>query len=172
MDHIGAATGLLILQRRSGQNIEPDHKLFASSLGITLLDEQDFEKFDRAINYPAGTSSYWHNTADILDLRQLGARFHRLQPFIDYLTAHAWNKLDYTELLRRAIGEGKAVAGEIDPGKAEHLALVLEASAVFAIAAAACGGTVFHQYLQPETENQLDEALKSIIWGGRSRYES
>ena len=171
MDHVGASTGVLILQRRSGQDIEPDHKLFASSLGITLLDEQEFDKFDRALNYPAGTSSYWQSTADIFDLRKLGTRFHRLQPFIEYLTAYAWNNLDYTELLRRVIGEGKSVAGEIDPGKPEHLALILEASAVFAIGAASCGGTIFHQYLQPESERQLDEALKSIIWGGRSRYE-
>lgn len=171
MDYFGANSGVVILQRSNEKSIEPDHKLFASSLGITLLDESEFEKFDRALVYPSGTLSCPYSTADILELRSLLSRFPKLKHFINYLSGFVWSEQDFMERLRKMLGEGKAVSYEIDPKRHEHLALVLEAVSVFSISLAACAGLVFNQYLYPETEMKLDEALKTIIWGGRSKYE-
>jgi hypothetical protein len=74
--------------------------------------------------------------------------------------------------MRRLVGEGRAIRGEIDPSKPEHISLVFEGAGVFSVGLAACVGRVFNQYLHPEDQNALDTALKYIIWGGRERYES
>ena len=171
MDHFAASSGIIILQRNKGNEFEPDHKLFASSLGITLLDEREFQRYDAALNFPGGTAGFAYGAEDVARLREPATRFPKLEQYVQYVSGAAWNQQDFMLMLRTTLGEGKAIAREIDPRRPEHLALVFEGAAVFAVAAAACAGRVFNQYLLPETESILDHALKAIIWGGQGQYE-
>jgi hypothetical protein len=52
MEHFSASSGIIIMQKK--QSIEVDHKLFAASLGINLIEEEEFETYDRALVYPDG----------------------------------------------------------------------------------------------------------------------
>ncbi|TWT84068.1 hypothetical protein CA13_55440 [Planctomycetes bacterium CA13] len=52
----------------------------------------------------------------------------------------------------------------------EHMALVLNLAAVFSIGLAACSGTVFQRQLHPQSELELSDGLKVIIWGGKEQY--
>ena len=169
MDHFSASSGVIILQKN--QAIEVDHKLFAASLGITLIDEKEFEKYDRALVYPDGSSQYGLTLDMLNELRSLPQRFPKFKPFCEYIYSFGWNEENRLDLLRKVIGEAQLISKEVDPRKPEHLALVLDATSVFAVGLAECVGTIFNQYLQPNTLNQLDDALKLVIWGGRSNYE-
>lgn len=171
MDHFNATQGIILLKLRQNQKIEPDHKRFASSLNINLLDENEFAQYDRATVYPAGTSEYLDNCSDFQEIRLLPKKYPKLKHFVTYLIEGAWNEQSYFELLRSMIGEGKAISKEIDPVKQNHLSLVLEASSMFAVGLAASTGILFNQYLQPDDMTQLDSALKVNIWGGRSQYK-
>ena len=168
MDHFSATSGVIILRRK--QPIEPDHKLFASSFRVTLLDEEEFGNYDRALVFPEGSSRFDDDLKEHQDLRRLPGRFPKLKPFCEYLFALAWNEGDLLNLLRRVIGEARSVANEIDPQREEHHALILEASGIFAIGLARSVGVIFNQFLQPKSAHELDEALKVLIWGGRSQY--
>jgi hypothetical protein len=55
MEKLNAARGYLLL-RRDKERIEPDHKLLADDLGIVLLDEREFNSYDKAMVYPGGSS--------------------------------------------------------------------------------------------------------------------
>jgi hypothetical protein len=169
MDHFGANSGIVMLQKR--QNIETDHKLFAASLGITLLDEEEFSRYDKAMVYPEGTSRFPISVNSIQDFQSIANRYHKLSAFCEYLYATSWNEDNKIDLLRTVIGETQSVSREIDPAKQEHLALVLDAVGIFAIGLAECIGTIFNQCLQPDTVTKLDDALKIVIWGGRARYD-
>jgi hypothetical protein len=168
MEHFSAATGIVILKPKNP--IEPDHKLFANSLNVLLLSEQEFEVFDRALLYPFDSSQLTSQTSILRDFIALPVRFPKLQTFCSYIYGGAWNESDLLNLLRRVIGEAQVIATELDPNKREHLALALEGIAAFSVALAHCVGLVFKQYLQPGSKEQLDEALKFLIWGGRERY--
>lgn len=169
MKYFSAPTGIIILQRK--QSIEQDHKLFAASLGITLIGEEEFDKYDRAIIYPEGSSKSISSVDSLLELRTVFARYATLKKFCEFIYGFAWNETNKMELLRKVIGETQSIAQEMDPTKAEHLALILDSISVFAIGLAECVGTIFNQYLQPNTQTQLDEALKVVIWGGRAHYQ-
>jgi hypothetical protein len=169
MHYFSASAGLIILQRK--QPIEQDHKLFAASLGIALVGEDEFEKYDRAIIYPEGSVKYPLSMSSITELRAISTRYIVLKEFCEFIYGFAWNETSRLELLRKVIGEAQTIAQELDPAKTEHLALVLDSVSVFAVGLAECVGIIFNQYLQPETQSQLDEALKVVIWGGRSHYE-
>jgi hypothetical protein len=105
------------------------------------------------------------------ELRSLPHRFPRFKPFCEYIYNFGWNEENRIDLLRKVIGEAQTISKELDPRKPEHLALVLDAAGVFAVGLAECVGTIFNQYLHPNTQNQLDDALKLVIWGGRANYE-
>ncbi len=165
-----ASEGFVVLQRRQNQPIEPDHKLFASSLGIFLLDERDFTTFDRSLVFPQGSDGFGYQASEISQLWSVRTRYTGLDPLVEFLSSAAWETPEFTLLLRRSLGEGKASAREIDPAKPEHMALVLNLSAVFSIGLAACSGTVFHRQLHPQSELELSDGLKVIIWGGKEQY--
>jgi hypothetical protein len=157
---------------RSKAALEPDHLLFASARDVTVLDEAQFPAYDRAIVYPAGSSSFPEVVADLRMVREeVVHRFPRLAPVGTFLTTEAWNEPDLIVAMRKAIAAGRSVAREIDPSRREQVALTLEAAGVFAIGFAACVGRVFHQYLQPKERATLSDALKVIVWGGRDQYE-
>ncbi len=168
MQHFSATAGLVILRRRVP--IDLDHKLLAASLGITLLDEAQFPSYDRALVYPEGSAAY---PLSILDLNRLGAlpaQFPHFSPLCSYLYGYAWNEITYIEVLRKVLGHVQAIAKEIDPSRPEHIALLAESAAVFSVGLADCVGKVFTHYLQPSSLTELDDALKIVIWGGRSQY--
>ncbi|WP_459557444.1 hypothetical protein [Lacunimicrobium album] len=171
MDHFNATAGFIVLQRNKGNEIEADHKLFASRLGIILLDESEFQKYDSALVFPTGSSTFPFGAAEYLSLMELPKRYPRLQGFVSYVSRDAWNQREFTLILRGILGHGKSIGKEVDPRKIEHLVLALEGAAVFAVALSACTGRIFNQYIQPETENELENALKVIIWGGNEQYE-
>lgn len=169
MDYYSATSGIIILQRK--QAIEADHKLFASSLGIRIIDEDEFQVYDKAVIYPEGSARYPLAAEDITKLYSLPERYRTLHDFCAYIYADAWNEHNRLELLRRVLGEAISISREIDPAKPEHLALVLDAIGVFSVGLAECVGKIFSQYLQPNSLSLLDEALKIVIWGGRSQYD-
>src|ERR1044072_1800009 len=167
MAHFSSRSGIIILKRRP---IDQDHKLFASSFGVTLLDEQEFEHYDRALIYPEGSSAIESTLTEHQLVRSLHEKYPRLQPFIDYLFALAWNEGELLSLIRRVIGESRNVAKEIDPRNSSHLGLVLEATGVFAVGLARCVGIIFNQFRQLQSQAKLDDGLRILIWGGREQY--
>jgi len=169
MEHFGAESGIVLLRRE--RPIEMDHKLFAASQGIRLLEESEFVRFDRALIYPGGSADYPVSSGLLSVLKSVDVKYPRLGGLCEYLYGWAWNETDRVELVRKVVGEAQHVARELDPTKAEHVALVLDAAGVFAIGLAECIGVVFDQYLHPETLAELDDALKVVIWGGRTRYD-
>lgn len=170
MDRMGADSGVLILRRQKGKPIEQDHKLFAADLGIHLLDEDEFITYDQALLYPAGSADHAETPKRVEKMRAVVQRFPKLSPFLDYIHWRAWNEPDHFEMLRKILGEARSIAREIDPARTDHLALVLEGAAVFAVPLATCVGLIFNQYLHPQSKKELDEALKVLIWGGRQQY--
>lgn len=172
MDHFQASRGYVVLKRERNA-IEPDHKLMADGLGVTLLDEGEFAAYDRAVLFPSGSTRLRESADELLSLYQgLRGRFPKLVPLCDYLTGAAWSERDTLAMTRRALAEGLAARAEIDPSKPEHLALALELSGVASVGIASAVAKVFSQHVQPDDRNLLDETLKALVWGGRERYEA
>jgi len=167
MAHFSADNGIIVLKRKL---IDEDHKLFASSFGVTLLDEDEFEHYDRALIYPEGSGRLDSTLGEHQLVRTLHEKYPRLRPFTDYLFLLAWNEGELLNLLRRVIGEARNVSKEIDPNNNAHLALILEAAAIFSVGLARCVGTIFNQFLQLKSKANLDEGLRILIWGGRDQY--
>lgn len=169
MSFFNASEGILVLKKE--QPMEIDHKLFASGFGVTLLSEDEFNTYDKAILYPSGSSDSSINLSEIQAIMAISNRFPRIKTLSEYLYALSWNEDNFVELVRKLLGEAQQVSQEIDPLAKDHQALVLDACAIFSIGLAECIGIIFKQYLKPGTQSQLDESLKYLLWGGRSQYD-
>ncbi len=102
MEQFSASSGVIMLQRK--QTIESDHKLFAASLRINLIDEEEFERFDKAIIYPDGSSQYPISAQSINELKVLYNRYKQLQDFCEYIYGFVWSENSRFELQRKVIG--------------------------------------------------------------------
>lgn len=173
MDHMRATRGYLLLRREKQQPIERDHKMFAEGHGVTLLEEDEFAAFDRALLYPAGSSRTPFETAATLRsfYEDVGGRFPRLAPLLRSLTHTAWMEPDPFALMRRLVGVVGGIHAEVDPTHHLHVGIILEASAVFGVALAAGVGRIFHQFLGENDRSTLEDGLRAVVWGGRERYE-
>ena len=140
-------------------------------MNVTLLDETEFDRYDKAICYPVGSKQIAETVKDLLDIRAVRAKFPALGDYIDFIYVRSWNEHSDLDRLRKLIGNTRNVSGHLDPRRSDHMAVVLEAVGLFCVSLATVVGLVFNQYLCPETEAELDEALKIIVWGGKSSYE-
>jgi hypothetical protein len=161
-----------MLRRDSSSRIERDHQLFAERVSVLLLDEKDFPEYDRAVIYPSGSSAFGESLDDVEILREeIAQNFPALKNFIRWIMSEAWLGVDHTTLLRRIIAEARDVRGELDPRRADHLALIVELGTALPSPFASLTGMVFRRHLQPNEREQLDDAVRVIIWGGRERYD-
>jgi hypothetical protein len=167
--YVGARSGIVLLKPTSP--IERDHKFAANRVGILLFSEEEFAIYDKAKNCPVGSGSIETSVQDARDLRQSNAKYEKLAELLDYLYRDAWQELAFRSLIRRTVGNIQAAAGELDPAKREHVALLCDAAAVFSLGVADCTGRIFHQYLHPAEKEQLSESLRMLLWGGREQYQ-
>jgi hypothetical protein len=168
MQLVGARSGTVLLHLPA---IEQDHKLAAQRVGVTLLTQDEFAVYDRAKVPPGGYSEAGVTVQDLRDLRAAAVRFSGMVPLVTYIYRDAWQERPFRNMIRRLIGHLRGAAGEFDPDKAEHRALLCDASAILSIGLAECAGTVFQNFLHPAHKEELDQHLRMLIWGGRERYE-
>ncbi len=165
----GAASGCVLLSANT--QIEQDHKLAASEFGIVLLNETDFKIYDKALVYPDGSQRVSLSIGAIHVLKNLPSKYPKLERLTTYIYRDAWRKRESYKLIRHCLAALLATSGEFDPAKREHLALICDASAIFAIGVGECAGRIFHQYLHPQDKQSLSDSLKILIWGGIDVYK-
>jgi hypothetical protein len=169
VDRMNATEGFVLLRRRLP--ISLDHKLFAAESGITLLSEEEWPVFDRAMIYPRGSDVRSEDASFSRTLQEVFRSEPGLKAAASYVYGGVWNDDNLVETLRGILAAARGVARELDPRRQNHVAVALEVAAIFSVAVAACVGSIFQQYVHPEAKRDLEEALRLLIWGGKSRYQ-
>ena len=168
MSSCGASEGYILLKRR--QPVELDHKLFASELGVELFSEEGFDSYDQALVYPEGSEECVELGVRAMALREKLRGQGDLSTLTGYIYGGVWGE-NYLSAVRTTIGQMQRVSKELDPQKNHHVAVVMQAAAVFGVGLSECLGIVFRQRLQPKKKEDLSNALRYLIWGGREFYE-
>jgi hypothetical protein len=168
MERMRAERAICILRTN---NIQTDHRYSAAQLGITLLSEQDFDAFGRATS-----SQFTQSTGAVGDIAvwdlffSIPERYRSLGPAIDFSRSAFWMSESDVEACTRTLYLSSNLRAELDPAKAEHLAVVADLSALLLHALARIVNTIFAGYLQPTDREQLSNALLLLLYGGRSSY--
>ena len=169
IDRMKSSQGFCILKKGV---IEVDHRLFASQLGVCLIEENEFDLFANATS--ENFKEKLGHTSNIETWEKyfsLGERFPNLDPAIKFLRSKYWMIEDSAEACRKVLANIKAVKAEIDPGKREHIGFFLDNAALFARSLSILCSFVFRAHLLPKQQGDLEEALKLLLYGGKDTYD-
>jgi hypothetical protein len=169
MDQLGATRGLCVVGK---DKIEPDHRYNAAQLGVVLLTEDDLAKYTAATGERVNSTR--SHLADIELWERffaVGEKYRALNQTIEFSTSGYWMIRNDSEACRKTIAEAVRIRPEVDPAKAEHVALVFDLAALFMHSLAKIVAKIFASYLQPENRDDLSEALLTFLYGGRDNYE-
>src|SRR5258708_28410936 len=169
MDQLGATRGLCVV---GNDRIERDHRYNAAQLGVVLLTGDDLTKYIAATsNGPTDNRS---NLADIElweRFFRIGEKYRALNQAVEFSSSRYWMIRSDSEACRKTITWAMRIRPEIDPTKAEHVALVLDLAALFMHSLAKIVAKIFASYLQPKHRDDLSEALLTFLYGGSDNYE-
>ena len=98
-------------------------------------------------------------------------KYTELGSAIDFSRSIYWMIDDAAEACRKTLATMREVRAELDPVKDEHLALAFDVAALFSRALALVCVYIFKAYLHPTRQDELDEAVKVLVYGGREAYE-
>jgi hypothetical protein len=169
MDHLNATRGICVLVT---ERIEPDHRFNASQFGVVLVTEEEFAKYSEATGSRSDSSTAHVTNIELWDrFFEIKTKYRGLADTVDFSTSTYWMTRSDSEACRKTIGEAVRIRPEVDPSKKEHLALFFDLSALFMHSLARLVARVFASYLQPESRDELSDALLTLLYGGRDHYE-
>lgn len=168
-DTLQATRGISILQKAQ---IDIDHRYTAARLGITLLTEEEFQAFAEAT-----TTRKTPLRACLSDLAawdrlfEIPSHYPALRELVDFSKSYYWMMRNESEACRKTIAYVRKCSADLDPGKAEHCAIFMDAAALFMHAFAIVVANLFAFHLQPGSSEDLSNALLLYLYGGRESYE-
>jgi len=170
MDELNAKRGLCVLR---GEKVEADHRIAAARLDVLLVTEEEFGLYIDATGGKAnGVGAHAANVELWESFFEVRSRYPSLAEAIEFSTSYFWQPKTAAAAARRTLAVLRRLRGELDPAKAQHVAIVINMAALFLIAMAGVVMNVFTSYLQPKVMHELSDALLMILYGGKETYDS
>ena len=169
IDHVNATHGYCILKK---DNISVDHRISASELCVTLMTENEFEIYADTVSPGFADCDAACAKMDLWEAYfEIGKNFPRLSDAVEFTRSGYWMLEREAGTLRNTLVSLQQIANELDPSKPSHVTLVGNLAALFLRSLSAISAEIFHAYLKPKSNDDLSEALKLLLYGGRSAYE-
>ena len=164
-----AEMGICILRKNA---IESDHKLMAIKLDVILLAEDEFDIYARSMSTryddPMGHVSNIESWERFFAVK---AKYPALSAAVDFARSAYWMLEDASDGCRRSLVMLQEIRGELDPAKNDHVCVVCDLAALFARSLATLCSYLFKVYLHPRRQQDLGDAVKVLLYGGRESYE-
>lgn len=169
LDRMSADQGFCILKKNS---MEVDHRMEATRLSVILLAEDEFETYAKATSLRYGEAPA-HSATEIAWEKYFAIkeRNPNLLPSLTFLRSTYWMQTEPGETCRKLVGSMHEASSELDPMKAEHVAVAIEYSVLFARTLAQIVSFIFRAHLHPRQQHELEEAVRMLLYGGRDAYE-
>ena len=167
--HVNATHGYCILKK---DKISVDHRISASELGVTLMTEKEFELYAATISPEFADCDAACAKIDLWeDYFAIGKTFPKLRDAVEFTRSGYWMLEKEAGALRNTLVSLQQAANELDPSKPSHVSVVGNHAALFLRSLSGISAEIFHAYLKPKSNDDLSEALKLLLYGGRSAYE-
>lgn len=169
LDRMGADHGFCILKK---DVMDTDHKLAVTRLSVILLTEDEFDTYAVATsNSYRDELGHTANMAAWDGLFSIKVKNPNLSDALKFVCSEYWMQVEVGETCRKIVGALREIRTELDPDKQEHVALAVEFAVLFSRTLAELVSFLFRAYLHPKKQNELEEAVRVILYGGRDAYE-
>jgi hypothetical protein len=166
-EYTGCNEAYVILKRKAVHN----HRLSALALNVDLHDEDSFKDLGRTLDqaFPAddcyqAALSRWNAVADAYAKNSWCAPlFHLVRNAVPLTQVPA-------STFRRILAEMRAVRGNFDPGKSEHLSIYFDVLSSLFVLWASIGRDIRRFYEPSMSKSAFQTVLRYYVWGGKESY--
>jgi hypothetical protein len=152
--------------------IHRDHRVSATDLAVSLLHESEFVDLAKGMG---GTIATSHSTVEMVEawdeFTAISQRVPSLTEYCRFARAGYWMTKDHGEQCRKTVARLRAVRGELDPAKPEHVAIFGDALCLFLLALSELANRLFLVLLRPASKEEFSSSLLSMIYGGYDNLE-
>lgn len=173
MSKVGADHGFVVLN--SKLKLSRDHRISASELGVSLLHDSELGDLAQGLGGSIDLRPDYSLSADIdsweifLSSRSKSAAFSE---YMGYATSSFWTIKDYGEQCRKTVARLRKLRPELDPSKAEHLAVFGDSLCLFLISLSSLANRLFLMLMRPSAAEEFSSALLASVYGGYENLQS
>ena len=169
MNKLGASEGFCIFKK---DRISQDYRLFAESLNVVLLTEEDFDVYSKSMT--GGEDQTYSNCGNIdlwEEYFEKTKNFPKLVASLTFARSTYWMIEDAATACRKVIAELISVRPELNPTNKYHVCLFFHLASLLARSLAKMTNQIFKSYLHPEDKGTLAVALLHLLYGGKESYD-
>jgi len=171
MARLGASHGFVVVPEKV--RIVQDHRISAYDLSVSLLHDSELETFARSIH---GTTTSLGSLVGEVEVWErflsIGSSYPSLGQYAFFAKSGFWMIKDPGERCRRSISRLRSIRAELDPGKAEHMAVFGDAVCLFLVALSELATRVLLMLLQPSSREEFASIMLTVLYGGYENLEA
>jgi hypothetical protein len=170
MARVAGSHGFVVLNDKV--SIQRDHRVSASDLAVSLLHESEFSDLAKGMGGTVASSSSTVESVEAWDqFIAIAQKIPSLAEYCRYSRSGYWMTKDHGEQCRRTVARLRAIRGELDPAKAEHIAIFGDALCLFLLALSELANRLFLVLLRPSSKEEFSSSLLAMIYGGYDNLE-
>lgn len=168
MRYVDVSEAFVILKKAASEG----HKLSAKGMHVHLFDEKLFDNHATALapSY-LDKDTYATNIDNWHSLHALLRSNPTLLKFGDFLRGSLPTEPDFAKNLRGTLAHVRAVRGEIDPTKPQHMAVFCYSVFALSFSLAPIIRAFFDIFDQNQSKKTFERLLRYYVWGGREAYQ-
>jgi len=171
MARLSISHGFVVLSDKVA--IERDHRMSAADLGVSLLHEGELQSLAKGLGGSVAAGGGATESIDAWDRYfEIGAKYPKLSEYTRFARSSYWMIRDPGEQARKMVMRLRAIRGELDPVKPEHLAIFGDALCLFLLTLAELGTRLFLLLLQSASREEFSAAVMSLLYGGTDNVET
>ncbi len=153
--------------------IHRDHRMSAADLGVSLIHEGELQSLAKGLGASLIAAGSATENIDAWDRYfELGTKYPKLSEYMRFARSSYWMIRDPGEQVRKTVVRLRAIRGELDPAKPEHLAVFGDVLCLFLLTLAELGARLFLLLLQPTSREEFSSAVMSVLYGGTDNVET
>lgn len=171
MTRSSAAHGFVVLNDKVV--INRDHRISASELSITLVHDSEFQDFATGVGGSTAITDAAVANIDVWEqFLAIATKYGTLRGYLDFAKSTYWMTKDPGERCRKTLARLRSIRTELDPAKAEHLAVFGDALCLFLLALSEISNRLFLVLLRPSSEDEFSSSLLAYLYGGYQSLEA
>lgn len=170
MSRFSIAHGFIILNDKVA--IHRDHRVSAADIAISLVHENEVGDLAKGMGASVTIEDTATTNLDAWEtLLSIPKKYPKLEGYCRFSRSGYWMIKDHGEQCRKTIGRLRAIHGELDPAKVEHLAVFGDALCLFLLSLSELSTRLFLLLLRPASRDEFSSSLMSLVYGGFDNLE-
>ncbi len=171
MARVGGKHGFVVLPEKA--RVIHDHRISAADMSVSLLHDSELASFGASIGGDVNENDSLCGSVDAWEAYlAIPKKYPSVAEYATFARSGFWMLKDAGERCRRMVSRLRAIRAELDPHKAEHLALFGDAVCLFLVAVAELSAKVLLVLPNPVSKEEFSLTVLAILYGGQDNVDA